>query len=558
MRPRTPRTTLAALLAVVPIAYAQAVDQPLDVVPHEPSPTDLRPPFKSPAPLLTSPGARMRRALFESVQVNTNADGLNILGDAANEPSIAPNELDPANLVIGWRQFDTINSDFRQAGQAFSLDHGQTWSARTLTPGTFRSDPVVRAGPDGEFYFSSLRIDPDYLTDIFRSEDGGETWLGPYESFGGDKQWISVDLTDGPGRGNVYQHWDNASPFGRRFSRSFDRGESWDNPVHGSSDWGQETTLPDGSVCITNGTGISAVIRLVNTSDPDTPAVVESTTTTGVRLGGFSGLESVNPGGLIGQGNVSSDHSGGPTNGNIYVLGTGDYDASNGFDYNVAFARSTDTNLTYSAPVFVHSVTVGHQWFGTMSVAPNGRIDVVWNDTRNDPVDPWNPTTSELFYTCSLDAGETWLPEIPVSPPFEHLLGFPRQNKLGDYYDAHSDAVGMDVAYAATFNGEQDVYYLRIGTADCNQNGIPDEAEIAMGLAQDDDGDGRIDACACVADFNADGTVDTRDVLAFLNTWSTERTLDCSSGDCLTDLDENGVIDTRDVLAFLNAWSAGC
>ena len=25
------------------------------------------------------------------------------------------------------------------------------------------------------------------------------------------------------------------------------------------------------------------------------------------------------------------------------------------------------------------------QWFGTMSVAPDGRIDAIWNDTRNDP-----------------------------------------------------------------------------------------------------------------------------------------------------------------------------
>ncbi|MBK7403084.1 MAG: hypothetical protein IPJ41_00275 [Phycisphaerales bacterium] len=559
MRPYTLRTPLAVLLAGAPIASAQLVDQPLEAVPHEPPPIDLRPPFRLPDTPRTSPGAIVRRGLFESVQVNTDADGLNILGDAANEPSIAPNELDPANIVIAWRQFDTINSDFRQAGQSFSWDRGRTWSGtRVLDPGVFRSDPVVRAGPDGELYLSSLRIDPGYVTDIFRSEDGGDTWLGPYYSLGGDKQWISVDLTDGPGRGMVYQHWDSASPFGRKFSRSFDRGGTWDDPADGSSDWGQETTLPDGSVCIAPGKGKSIINRLVGTYDPDSPPTVESSTATQLRPGGFSLLHSINPGGLIGQGNVSSDHSDGPTRGNIYALGTGDYDDSKGVDYNVAFARSTDTNLTYSTPVFVHSVTVGHQWFGTMSVAANGRIDVVWNDTRNDPVDPWNPTTSELFYTCSIDAGETWLPEIPVSPPFEHLLGFPQQNKLGDYYDAHSDSVGMDVAYAATFNGEQDVYYLRIGTADCNQNGIPDEAEIAMGLAQDDDGDGRIDACACIADFNADGTVDSRDVLAFLNAWATERTQDCSSGECLTDLDENGVVDTRDVLAFLNAWSAGC
>lgn len=54
----------------------------------------------------------------------------------------------------------------------------------------------------------------------------------------------------------------------------------------------------------------------------------------------------------------------------------------------------------------------------------------------------------------------------------------------------------------------------------------------------------------CYADFNGDGVVDTRDVLAFLNAWTQQ--------DASSDCDDNGVIDTRDVLCFLNAWTAGC
>ena len=55
---------------------------------------------------------------------------------------------------------------------------------------------------------------------------------------------------------------------------------------------------------------------------------------------------------------------------------------------------------------------------------------------------------------------------------------------------------------------------------------------------------------ACSADFNGDGLVDTRDVLAFLNAWA--------ASDPASDCDANGAIDTRDVLCFLNAWTAGC
>lgn len=58
------------------------------------------------------------------------------------------------------------------------------------------------------------------------------------------------------------------------------------------------------------------------------------------------------------------------------------------------------------------------------------------------------------------------------------------------------------------------------------------------------------DVPACAADFNGDGVVDTRDVLAFLNAWNAQ--------DASSDCDGNGVIDTRDVLCYLNLWNAGC
>ncbi len=54
----------------------------------------------------------------------------------------------------------------------------------------------------------------------------------------------------------------------------------------------------------------------------------------------------------------------------------------------------------------------------------------------------------------------------------------------------------------------------------------------------------------CAPDFNGDGTVDTRDVLAFLNAWNAR--------DPSSDYNGDGIIDTRDVLSFLNAWNAGC
>ena len=66
----------------------------------------------------------------------------------------------------------------------------------------------------------------------------------------------------------------------------------------------------------------------------------------------------------------------------------------------VMLARSTDSGLTFSAPVRIND-DANHQtkwhYFGTLSVAPNGRIDVVWYDTRNAA----NNIDSQLFYSFS-------------------------------------------------------------------------------------------------------------------------------------------------------------
>ena len=101
---------------------------------------------------------------------------------------------------------------------------------------------------------------------------------------------------------------------------------------------------------------------------------------------------------------------------------------------------------------------------------------------------------SQLFYAYSYNQGETWRGNIPVSPEFNSFQGFPNQNKLGDYYTIISDEVGADVAYAATFNQEQDVYYLRV-FPDCNENGISDVVDIRDETSRDDNGNFIPDEC---------------------------------------------------------------
>jgi len=73
----------------------------------------------------------------------------------------------------------------------------------------------------------------------------------------------------------------------------------------------------------------------------------------------------------------------------------------------VMFARSTNGGLSFSAPLRINDDPINHNkyhWLGTLAVAPNGRIDSVWLDTRNAA----NNTDSQLFYSYSTDGGVSW------------------------------------------------------------------------------------------------------------------------------------------------------
>jgi hypothetical protein len=138
-----------------------------------------------------------------------------------------------------------------------------------------------------------------------------------------------------------------------------------------------------------------------------------------------------------------------------------------------------------------------------MSIAPDGRLDVVWVES----LDSEAPNVGELYYARSFNGGVSWTQPVAVSPPFDSWLGWPQQDKLGDYYHMVSDLVGADHAYAATVNGEQDVYYLRIGDTDCNGNGLADGIDLRLGLVDCND-NGLIDRCEIAAGTAEDGDDD--------------------------------------------------
>ena len=405
----------------------------------------------------TSPAYYFHNEMITTYQVNVNAEGNNMLGDAANEPSIAIDPTNPQRMVIGWRQFDTVLSNFRQAGYGFTDDAGQTWSyPGVIEEGVFRSDPVLDFDKNGRFYYNSLGL--YYRCDVFRTINETNWDKGTF-AFGGDKQWMIIDRTNSNSHGNIYALWkESLSNCDGGFTYSFDLGDSFEtcDPLPRGFGRGTIATGPSGELFACGELNGNIYIAKSTNTDKD-KAPIEWEISKQVNLGGqFLPYIGPNPGGLLGQVWVAVDHSNGPDHGNVYLLSTLRIKSDSA---DVMFARSTDGGKNWSEPVRINDDGSNHwNWFGTLSVAPNGRIDAAWLDSRDNP----NSTYSALYFSYSKDGGMTWAENIKLSEPFDPHAGYPNQSKLGDYFHMLSDEEGAHLAWAGTFNGEQDVYYSRI------------------------------------------------------------------------------------------------
>jgi hypothetical protein len=409
-----------------------------------------------------SPAMRFTRDGFFAVQVNVDAFGQNIIGDAANEPSIAVDGTDPSKMVIGWRQFDTISNNFRQAGYGYTTDGGVNWTfPGVIEPGVFRSDPVLDSDSDGGIYYNSLTLDGnDFLCDVFRTGEAGMPWDSGTPAHGGDKQWMAIDKSGGVGDGHVYSNWNeyftSCSP--GFFTRSTDGGDFYENcsQIPDEPYWGTLAVDVTGRLFSVGAYGGDFVVGRSTNARVAGQAVVWDLSTV-VDLGGS--IESgggPNPGGLLGQACIATIPDPGPDGMAVCILCSVDPPGSDPLD--IKFARSDDGGGSWSAPVRVNDDTGNAwQWFGTMSASPSGRIDAIWLDTRDNP----GTYLSSLYYSYSEDGGATWSANERLSEAFDPHLGWPNQNKMGDYFHMVSDNAGFRLAWAATFNGEQDVYFAR-------------------------------------------------------------------------------------------------
>jgi hypothetical protein len=174
----------------------------------------------------------------------------------------------------------------------------------------------------------------------------------------------------------------------------------------------------------------------------------------------------------------TSDWTSGPSpavdleTGNLYVTWE---DMGEGVP-RILFSRSTDEGRTWSAPVKVNDADPKRDWdfsdqMPTMAVAPNGRIDVVWYDYRNDAGfkegDTRN-TFQDVYYAFSIDEGRTFSENVRLNDrAIDRRFGPRRTGGIYGPLGIVSTDKAVSVAWDDTRNGSeatgtQDIYFTRV------------------------------------------------------------------------------------------------
>jgi hypothetical protein len=459
------------------------------------------PPAPGPAPPGDCDLAALRTRALGAQPCNVEVTTTN---GPASEVSMALDPANPLRLVAGAKDAtlaDAPGCDVNNvwAGHYWSADGGRTWG-NGLFPGhpgedrgplaafTCSSDPVVAFGPDGSAYYTGIGVE---LTSeaarpalgllggarsviwVARSDDGGATWgtpafaadcMGP--ACFNDKQWIAVDPRDG----TLYLTWALVAPIVQDpvvggagtlhivASRSDDRGATWtapsdvSPPIRGNvlNQFNTPVVGNEGEVYVFWIDLVNSALVMARSDDRGAtwglPVAIATVTPLPFQLPNSEFRTPTLTTAAIDRGS-----------GMLYVAWP---DAARGHG-DILLARSEDGGASWHEPVRLNQDAGDHdQFFPSLSVAPDGRVDALFYDRRDDPAN----RLVTAYHAWSTDHGATWQ-EVRVGDVLfdgdlgQHQTGAPY---LGDYISIASSDAAAHMVWADSRNGDNDLFFARL------------------------------------------------------------------------------------------------
>ncbi len=328
----------------------------------------------------------------KQIVVGPNIQVSKELGSLAHgEILLAADAKDPSRL-LGCSMVFSEEKNTNSIVAYASFDGGKTWSPTLkIFPEEdvcCNTDPAVTYGPDGTAYlifFGPTKDRKKYDLYVYRSKDGGKTWLPPTKIPVIDRPYVVVDDTGGKFHGNIYIHGISGL---LTYERGFGAYASFKlfRSVDGGSTFEPLTQLvPVGDHYPIGGA----------------PGVVLSD---GTLVCSFFEYQSRRREDYL----ESPEEKPGKPN---------DEDARSG-RVEIMFAYSSDKGRSWSKPMALNDdrppvdpAKGPNHFMPVMAVNRDGVVGVAWYD-RRESVNDWDYT---VRFRGSLDGGETFLPSVKVS-----------------------------------------------------------------------------------------------------------------------------------------------